>query len=92
MKKSGDTKEWPLGYGIELKESKRRYDVAAINTELPEWKYNARLIAAAPELLEACKEMAQWHDLIKQNYPEMISLISGMENARAAIAKAEGAI
>ena len=55
-----------------------------------EQRANARLIAAAPELLEACREVAEWLDLLKQNYPDMAGLIRGCRKARAAIAKAEG--
>ncbi len=46
---------------------------------------NSRLLASAPELLEALKGVDKWHDLIKQNYPEMLKEFSA---ARAAIAKA----
>lgn len=52
---------------------------------------NARLIAAAPDLLAALESLLEWaadvHDPMKQsriNY-------SGMDAARAAIAKAKGA-
>ncbi|MDD5007295.1 MAG: hypothetical protein PHC68_02695 [Syntrophorhabdaceae bacterium] len=48
---------------------------------------NARLIAAAPELMAACRGINEWHDLIKQNYPEMLGPFKAV---RAAIAKAEG--
>ena len=50
-----------------------------------ERKANARLIAAAPELLEALKEMLEWARRVKVRNP-------GMEVANAinAIAKAEG--
>lgn len=48
------------------------------------------LIAAAPDMLEACKKCAEYLDLVKQNYPDLPGLISGMSAARAAIAKAEG--
>ena len=51
---------------------------------------DALLIAAAPELLVACREVAEWLDLLKQNYPDMAGLIRGCQKARAAIAKAEG--
>jgi hypothetical protein len=46
---------------------------------------NARLIAAAPDLLEACKAMMQWVEQRPQTHP-----YDGWELARAAIAKAEG--
>ena len=53
---------------------------------------NADLLAAAPELLVACREVAEWLDLLKQNYPDMAGLIRGCQKARAAIAKAEGRV
>jgi hypothetical protein len=45
---------------------------------------NARLIAAAPELLEACKELLAFIDFVGKTQDESIPL------ARAAIAKATG--
>ncbi len=48
---------------------------------------NARLIAAAPDLLAALRKLDEWHDLIRQDYPEMYP---AFRDARAAIAKAEG--
>ena len=42
----------------------------------------------APDLLDACKQIVPSYDLIKQNYPELVGLLSGMELARATIAKA----
>lgn len=51
---------------------------------------NARLIAAAPELLEGARQVVEWRDLIRQNYPDMAGLIRGMDDLAAAIAKAEG--
>jgi len=61
------------------------------NTRPGEMEANARLIAASPALLAACKEIVQWHNLIRQNYPDMAGLIRGMEQALAAIAAAEPA-
>jgi hypothetical protein len=52
---------------------------------IEELRANARLIAAAPDLLEACRAIAALMDgQGRRNLP----LVSGM--ARAAIAKAEG--
>lgn len=54
-------------------------------------KANARLIAAAPELLEELKEMVRAYS----NIPDRIigcSLAHRCDKARAAIAKAEGAL
>lgn len=50
---------------------------------LAQHQANARLIAAAPELLNALQELL--HDAFEDAHPE------GVKKARAAIAKAEGA-
>jgi len=50
----------------------------------PEWRDNARLIAAAPELLEALKE------LLADKYLSDPINADRMAKARAAIAKATG--
>lgn len=46
---------------------------------------DAILDAAATDLLEACKAVAEWRDLVAQNYPEMLR---PFDKAIAAIAKA----
>jgi hypothetical protein len=51
-----------------------------------EGEANARLIAAAPELLETLKDMVGQYSLCNETLGEKRTL----ENARAAIAKAEG--
>jgi len=50
---------------------------------------NARLIAAAPAMLEACEQVSEWLDFLKINYPDMPGLIRGVRAARAAIAQTE---
>lgn len=50
-------------------------------------KANARLIAAAPDLLAACQAIDEWHDLMAQDYPE---IMRPFRMVRAAIAKATG--
>ena len=56
--------------------------LAQVCEGVPEWRANARLIAATPELLEALKRM------IHPNNPEPWDVVEA--NARVAIAKAEG--
>ncbi len=65
-----------------------QYDIAVVrNIGVQDNKANAQLIAAAPELLEALKELSaeEWRD---DNDP---ILDRARSKARAAIAKAEGA-
>ena len=50
---------------------------------------DARLMLAAPKLLEACKQVSEWLDLLKQNYPDMSGLIRGAQDAKAAVAMVE---
>lgn len=50
---------------------------------------NARLIAAAPELLEALKSLLAWAQAVHGPRPVYINY-AGMDVARDAIAKAEG--
>lgn len=67
------------------------------NTHRPEQKANARLIAAAPELLEACLAAVddlEWHQAqdaeMSECDPEEVAGIGSLEFLRAAIAKAIG--
>ncbi len=67
-----------------------------------EQRADARLIAAAPELLAACKDMIEGIDRIKANTPtawtrlrewagdEATGLMQAISDARAAIAASEG--
>lgn len=56
-----------------------------IDTENP--VADARLIAAAPELLAACRELVERHDA---NLPDGVQFTDLVAAARAAIAKATG--
>jgi hypothetical protein len=60
--------------------------VASVHTPISDRSHDARLIAAAPELLSVCKELAAsaayWSD-----YDVPVGIV---DRLRAAIAKAEG--
>lgn len=51
---------------------------------------NARLIAAAPELLAALYKIAEWDPASAPGEPNGMSVIDAIDIARAAIAKARG--
>ena len=57
-------------------------------------EHDARLIAAAPELLEACSAMIEWddreNDFAVDFYKRMELCVLAFQKARAAIAKATG--
>ena len=61
--------------------------VASCNklTGLVNLQANARLIAAAPDLLEALKGLVAWADDLRREDP-----VEDLRKARAAISKAEG--
>jgi hypothetical protein len=59
--------------------------IARVEGTAAERRANARLIACAPELLEALKLA------VRQNEHDMLMTGKELRNARAAIAKAEGA-
>ena len=73
---------------------------AVVKTEDAEGRYgaidneaDARLIAAAPELLAALEEMEKWASSLHDGYPPStasIAAAASREAARAAIAKATG--
>lgn len=62
------------------------HDWEGERTSWAEAEANARLIAAAPDMLEALKKFASWD----QCWPGNINLEGVCELGRAAIAKAEG--
>lgn len=68
-----------------------KFDGACICSEVCNGNANARLIAAAPELLEACKWMLDWIEEYKSYISDgPIGDNEAYTKAQAAIAKAEG--
>lgn len=61
------------------------------NREEPQFLANARLIAAAPELLEACHKICKAIAFASE-FNLAKDLTDGYEACRAAIAKAEGGV
>ena len=55
----------------------------------PNWRADAALIAAAPDLLEACKKMLAEIDDAPEKFPSTVCSVAD-EEMRAAVAKAEG--
>ena len=58
-------------------------EIAIIRSEGPEGEANARLISAAPELLEALQAFVKYADDVNDDSPEL-------DRARSAVAKATG--
>lgn len=88
------------GQAVISAESKKWIDFARVwvvtdGSTDKEGEANARLIAAAPELLEACLAMIEWDDREKDHavsFENRIELCTqAFTKARAAIAKATGA-
>lgn len=75
---------WPAENSVVITESLGRH-IAAIPLATHEWKENARLIAAAPELLEALEELEALGSL---ELPQRRD--AALLKAKAAIAKAKG--
>jgi hypothetical protein len=65
-------------------------DDAGIEVITAEDDANADLIAAAPELLIALKQIADWDPSAAPSEPKGLSIIDAIDIARAAIAKAKG--
>jgi len=55
----------------------------------PEWDANARLIAAAPDLLAALRIITEWDPAASPNEPGGMSIMDAIDIAQAAIRKAE---
>jgi hypothetical protein len=62
--------------------------VAGMTVE--EWDANARLMAAAPELLEALQSFLNWSDSVYYGEDTRRELVRAKDKARAAIVKATG--
>lgn len=73
---------WWVHNGLEGQDE---YAVAVTFTGNPNQEADARLIAAAPDLLEACKLLMEYSGIIEERDGNWAT-----EKARAAIAKAEG--
>ena len=69
--------------------------VVAIVEQLPNWEGNARLIAAAPKLLEALENMLLDMEYARKTYPQIVISLGedgakALKQSRAAIAAAKG--
>jgi len=70
------------GHCIETEEYSFNWVASVQTSNVPEWEANARLIAAAPDLLEACQRALA--EAVADDQDEWFA------NMRAAIAKATG--
>ena len=69
------------------------HGIATVHGELAEVKANARLIAAAPDLLEACRGLLMdTRHRHKYHGPMKCDRCEAYQAARAALAKAEGGV
>ena len=75
------------GYSI-FEPHKTAMTIAVATQHEPNVKANARLIAAAPELLEALQAFVEWAECVKEFAGA--APIATLADARAAIAKATG--
>lgn len=77
---------WTVGYNDNQCVYSDYRQVASVQCNQKEWEANARLIAAAPELLEALKEVLAWasYGVPNARKEQMRKAVGG------AIAKAEG--
>ena len=64
--------------------------VARVMDRTGEWQANARLIAAAPELLQALRDLVDDYEAILGDGLTAETAPAELRTARAAIAKAEG--
>jgi len=76
--------KWVTKESMVYSETGNGKTIANVDTEA-----NARLIAAAPELLEACKNVAKWHRENDSGEGELFGL-DFITTCISAIAKAEG--
>lgn len=77
--------------GYAIRNERGGPDIAFVVKTHPTWESNADLLAAAPELLAACKELEALFDNQGDARPyTWQERLPMLERARAAIAKAEG--
>ena len=94
-RESEDVIEGKLSIESVNAETQLSYFIAQVD-ECKSQEANARLIAAAPELLEACETLFRWlaaednHNLMPDFYERIALCNLAQEQARAAIAKAKG--
>jgi len=91
---------WRLNAGNETEIMSARRNVARAHCgamtgiRVDEAEANARLIAAAPDLLAACEALLQSvaYAIAAQDAPAQSTMRANLANALAAIAKAKGAV
>jgi len=84
---------WSIGGSQVITDNAMGRHLAKIINGAPEHEANARLIAAAPELLEALELALQGLDIAAtKQLPEFIGFVLTADKARAAIAKARGGV
>lgn len=89
---------WRIGTGSKRIIMAANNDVVAraadygSQSDTPDFQYgNARLIAAAPDLLVTLQLLSQWREVIaKSDVPAKSVILEDFDDARAAIAKATG--
>jgi len=64
----------------------------SLKDDIKDLKRNARLIAAAPDILYELEDLAAWRDIIEKlpTFPGKGAMLDDFDSARAAINKAKG--
>ena len=76
----GNVHSYPLSFGFHWNELDEQ--------KMLEGQANARLIAAAPKLLEACKLVAKWYKMVSHQWPKSLQPTPPIAQIRAAIDEA----